>query len=296
MYSTQQSLQIGSELLAQRGFASPRLDCELILGHVLSLSREQLYAHDQKRLEPHEWRRFNQLLRSRLVDDKPLAHIIGRKAFYKNDFVVTEGVFIPRPETELLVEQAIHCAQHLASKSDLRVIDVCTGSGAVAISLMRELSQNRPTTVEATDISQAAIDCTAKNARTMLTANQQQTFVVTRSNLLQQTKIKRPHIIVSNPPYLSSEQMHALPREVRDHDPMLALYGGVDGLDAIRSLAVSAQEMLEPQGYLLLEVADDQSDAAATVLRQTFLTEPAVFRDLAGIPRVLSIKKLEATC
>jgi release factor glutamine methyltransferase len=296
MYSTDQSLRIGSELLAQKGFLSPRLDCELLLGHVLKLSREQLYCKDSSPLSSDQWRQFNRLLRSRLVDEKPIAHITGRRAFYQNDFMVSEGVFVPRPETEILVAQVLITAKEFDSASPLEIIDVCTGSGAIAISIMAALHHRQHLSVEAIDISPAALNCTEKNAENILSVSQRQSFIITRSSLLDKPALPAPNIIVSNPPYLSDSQMAALPKEVRNHDPLLALYGGGDGLAAIRKIAARSCELLAEKGYLLIEVADDQSEAAAEILRANFLVEPEVFNDLAGKPRVLKIRKRFYQC
>lgn len=262
------------------------LDAELLVREVLGWTREQLLIvrHDAapdgfaERFEP---------LASRRERREPVAYILGHREFWTLDFDVSPAVLIPRPETELLVEQTIDCARLMTGRDlgagPLRVIDVGTGSGCIAIALARELPQ---ATFVATDISAAALDVARRNAR--------RHGVDARIEFVEADgipELNEPAIIVSNPPYVPLADWGVLPPEVREFEPHAALFAGPDGLEAIRALLRQADAKLE-RGFLLFEFGFGQQDAIRTLVDGlSRLRLVRVASDLQRIPRVVVLEK-----
>jgi release factor glutamine methyltransferase len=251
----------------------PSLESELLLRQALKLSRVELYLDFDLKLSPQQETAFWGLVKRRLAGE-PTAYISGHREFYGLDFAVTPSVLIPRPETELLVEKAINLAR---SYSLPTIADIGSGCGAIAISLALKLPRAK---IYATDISASAL----KVAR----ANCLKHSVTNRVSFLQGNMLEplpRPvDLIVSNLPYVKE-------KEISDDsfEPVLALNGGVDGLESIRRLCHQLGGKLRPGGYLLLEIGQGQKVAVTSLLRGLFpLAEIEVTPDLSGIERVVS--------
>lgn len=262
------------------------LDAELLAREVLGWTREQLLIarHDPAPEGFAEW--FEELVQRR-ERREPIAYILGRREFWSLDFEVSPAVLIPRPETELLVEETVHCARLMEGREsglgELRVIDVGTGSGCIAIAVARDLPR---AALVATDTSREALDVARRNAR--------RHGVEARIEFLEAAGIPAltgPAIIVSNPPYVPLAERDALPPEVRDFEPEGALFAGPDGLDAIRSLTGQADAALS-RGFLLVEFGFGQ-EAAIRTLAGTLsrLRLVRIAADLQGIPRVAVLEK-----
>lgn len=257
------------------------LDAELLAREVLGWTREQLLIARHDPAPEGFAERLEELLKRR-ERREPVAYILGRREFWSLDFEVSPAVFIPRPETELLVEETIHCARLMASREsglgELRVIDVGTGSGCIAIAVARELPR---ATVIATDISREALDLARRNAR--------RHGVHARIELLEANGIPEltgPAIIVSNPPYVPLAERETLPPEVLDFEPPAALFAGPDGLDAIRLLLEQANAKLA-RGFLLFEFGFGQEQAIRKLVEGlSRLRLVRVAADLQRIPRV----------
>lgn len=267
-----------ADYFAGREIDSPRLDAELLLADTLGLDRVGLYLNFERPLQADELAGYREKVRRR-ASREPLAYILGRTEFWSLPFIVTPAVLIPRPDTELLVEEAL---PRLADAA--RVLDVGTGSGALAVALAHE----RPEcTVTAIDVSAAALAVAAGNAGS--------NGVAERIEFLQADLAALPDgpfdLVVANPPYIPSGELTTLMPDVRDFEPQLALDGGCDGLDAYRALARQTGAILAPGGWLLVEVGIGQAPAVQELFAGAGLTEIFISRDLAGIERVVGGRK-----
>lgn len=254
----------------------PALDAELLARHVLGWTRETWIIRSREAAPAEFETAFNALVARRLTGE-PVAYITGTREFWGLDFEVTPAVLIPRPETELLVERAISTIDELASSAGggLRVADVGTGSGCIAIALAHE----RPSIqVIATDVSEAAIDVASRNAARLGVADRVD-FRVT--SLLD--GVADVDLVVSNPPYIATGDPNVMP-DVRAHEPRAALFSGADGLDVIRALAADVAHR-SPSPPLLLEFGGNEQDVR-DALTGAGLRVTDVLRDLAGIPRI----------
>lgn len=259
----------GAELLSKSGTPEPRLTAELLLCHALHCERTYLFAHPEQELREVEWIHYGRWLHERM-QGKPLQYITRTQEFYGRPFRVSPDVLIPRPETELLIETVLK--RRPAAQS---VIDVGTGSGAIAVSLSHELR----TTAFAVDISLPALRIAASNGAASLIA----------SDLLSAIASESMDVVVSNPPYIPLTDLDTLQREVRDWEPHTALFAGATGLDVYRRLIPDAWRVLKPGGLLALELGFGQAGAVAALAANWQNMEIA--NDLAGIERVLSCEK-----
>ena len=278
------ALQQGVALLREAGVDDARLVAEVLLCHALRIDRGRLYAHLDEPLAAAATRRWRALLR-RAAGHEPLAYIVGHREFYGLDFCVDRRVLIPRPETELLVAEAIAWsrAREPHAGGPPLVADVGTGSGAVAIALAVHLPAAR---VYAVDASAAALQVARRNARRHGVAER---VTLLHGDLL--APLPEPvDLVVANLPYLSEAEMAALPAHIARFEPAEALAGGPDGLDAYRALFAQVPGRVRPGGALLLEIGAAQGAAAAALARGIPGAEVAVLPDLAGLPRVLRVR------
>lgn len=251
---------------------SPRLDAELLLSRALDVPRSYLLAHPEDVPDDAARQRFYEALEQR-ADGKPMAYITGEKDFWSLTLMVSRATLVPRPETELLIEQALNL---IPRRADLRILDLGTGSGAIALALARE----RPLCdIVATDISQDALAVARENARQHDIANIE--FV--QGDWMQPVAGREFDLIVSNPPYVAAGDP-ALAKLT--FEPSQALVAGDDGLDAIRRIAAETMDQLTAGGTLLLEHGADQEAAVAELLAAAGWNDVRCFKDLAGLPRV----------
>ena len=262
---------------------SPRVDAELLLGHVVGRSRAGLFTLDE--VDDDAAARFAALLDQR-VDRVPLQHLTGRAAFRHLELAVGPGVFVPRPETELLVEWAL---ERLAGLDGPIVVDLGSGSGAIALSIAHEHPGARVTAVER---DPGAIEWTRHNALARVGHDTPVGVVagdMTDPALLGELD-GRVEVVVSNPPYVPDGAR--VPREVADHDPPLALWGGPDGLDVVRGMLSVAARLLRPGGHLGIEHADQQGTALPALVRaHGAFTDVEDHLDLAGRPRFTTARR-----
>ncbi|MBN1966855.1 MAG: peptide chain release factor N(5)-glutamine methyltransferase [Anaerolineae bacterium] len=260
--------------------ASPQLDAQSLLGHLLGMERAALLAHPERVLTPEQAQAYATLVRCH-ANGTPIAYLTGRRAFYRHEFAVTPDVLIPRPETEHLVDAARTWAQHRQPHGDgLTVLDVGTGSGIIALSLAAVLPR---ATVHATDISPAALDVARGNAARLGLDNVQ--FHL--GSLLDALPAAvRPDLVTANLPYIASDALRDL--EVARHEPRLALDGGPDGLDLIRLLLDQLPARLLDSFCLLLEIAAGQGEAVRELCARAFPHGIVrVLPDYAGLDRVV---------
>jgi release factor glutamine methyltransferase len=265
----QTALLQGQTLLEKGGVLAPRLTAEVLLAHAIGCDRAWLYAHSEEELKELWWIHYGRHLHERLKG-KPTQYITGIQEFYGRDFRVTRDVLIPRPETEHLIDAAL-------ARRGKNILDIGTGSGAIAVTLALETKAR----VTATDLSVAALQVAAGNARAL---GAQVDFVA-----CDLASALKPgfDLIVSNPPYVPSATRANLQREVRDYEPDLALYGGSDGMEVYRHLIPQADPLLAPGGWLLLELGE--AGSVRELLSHWHDVE--VICDLAGLPRVIAARK-----
>lgn len=270
----QTALLQGAEILKKAAISDPRLTAELLLCHALGRDRAYLYAHGSDELKQLGWIHYGRYLNERLKG-KPAQYIVRKQEFYGRDFYVDENVLIPRPETEHLVEAAIsYVKENLAA----RVLDLGTGSGAIAIILALETGIE----VLASDISLAALTVAERNRRTY---NASVRFFA--ANLLDAVRPASIDLLVSNPPYVPGADAANMQREVRDWEPHVALFAGDSGLEIYERLVAAAETAVKPGGRLILELGY-QSLRGVREMLSTHWTEIAVTADLAGWPRVIA--------
>ncbi|HEY81329.1 MAG TPA: peptide chain release factor N(5)-glutamine methyltransferase [Anaerolineae bacterium] len=272
-------LREATEVLKRAGVDTPTLDAELLLAHALGVARSWLLAHPEQHLTPEQEAAFRALLARRTARE-PLAYITGQRAFYDIQLEVTPAVLTPRPETEELVERAL---TWLRERPRAVVVDVGTGSGAIALTVARHASQSR---VYAIDISPQALDVARRNARRLgLTAR----VAFLLGDLL--APLPEPvDIILANLPYIPEGVRTDLMPEVAAFEPPEALFSGERGLDHIARLLAQAPAFLRPGGRILLEMGCDQADEVLALARQSFpRADRRVIQDLTGRDRFLAI-------
>lgn len=256
------------------GPTTARIEAQCLLQHVLNVPRSYLLAHSEQELNAAQQATYDAVLQRRLLGE-PVAHILGEREFFGLNFKVTPDTLIPRPDTELLVELAL---QHIPTHGPSRVLDLGTGSGAIAISI----AQRRPDAeIVAVDSSEAALQVARENARHLGTVNVNIIYSDWFSGLAGQ----RYNLIVSNPPYIASDDIHLTQGDVR-FEPMSALASGKDGLDDIRRIIVEAREFLEHGAWLLLEHGYDQADLVRRLFVENGFIEVFSAKDMPGIERV----------
>ena len=276
-------LKVTATFLAGKGIDGAKLDAELLLAEVLGMTRTQLYTSFERPLAAPEIDRYRELVRRRAARE-PVAYIIGRREFWSLDFAVDRRVLVPRPETELLVETVLEALKAFReSGSDkLRVADIGTGSGAIAVAVAKEAGDVR---VIATDRSEAALEVAPGNAERHGVADRIE-FCAGEGCL--PLEGRGPFtVIASNPPYIRSEEMRTLAPEVGHWEPRPALDGGADGMDVTGSLVDEAFELLVPGGLLAIEVGTQSVLARDRFVRRGY-ESVGVRRDLAGQDRVVT--------
>lgn len=268
---------------------SPRLCAEILLAHALGCERIELYTRYESIPDEDRLAAFREIVRQAAAG-KPVAYLTGVKEFFSLSFEVTPDVLIPRPETEVLVERTIHLIRRGLSRRPA-ILDLCTGSGCVAISLAKNLPE---VDLFASDLSEKAIEVAGRNAaRHDVTAR----IEFRQGDLLAPWKPdRRFDVIVCNPPYVALRDKANLPVNVREYEPALALFGGEDGCDFLRRLAVEIPASLVPDGHFLMEIAYDQADAARAVLEEAGWRDILAYRDGLGIQRVMHSRPGVAGC
>jgi release factor glutamine methyltransferase len=270
------ALQQGARLLEDGGIAVPRLTAEVLLGHAMRVERVYFFAHPEQELSELEWLHYGRYLHERL-GGKPTQYITRHQEFYSRDFRVTPDVLIPRPETEHVVEVALEVAH--GARGARRVLDIGTGSGALAVTLCLEMGA--PTW--ATDISPPAALVAADNAARLGAPVH---FVV--CDLMEAIAGGTMDVIVSNPPYVPLAQREGLQREVRDFEPQVALFAGRTGFELYDRIVADAPRVLKPGGWLIMELGFTSLDHVQALL--SGWDSLRVVPDLAGIPRVIAAR------
>lgn len=250
-----QALIKGVTILKLEKITTPKLKARLLLQYVLKKSRQYLIVYDNQKLteiQEQEYFKYIELLKQ----GKPIEHIIHQKEFMKLNFYVDENVLIPRQDTEILVEEVIKIAKKIKAK---KILDLCTGSGVIAISLAKYLDNIELT---ALDISRKALNVAIANAKNN---DVQEKITFVESNLFQALSQEKYDIIVSNPPYIRKKDIELLDKEVKK-EPIIALDGGEDGLDFYKKIIKDAYQYLKYGGYICLEIGYDQKEDVMKII------------------------------
>ena len=279
MTTIAEALAEGRTLLARNAIDNPGLDARLLLAAASGLSTSHILARGEAELADAPREKFHAMIARRAAGE-PVARILGEKEFWGMPLRLAPATLVPRPDTEILVEAALAAVRSQGLPEDLTLCDLGTGSGAIALALLRELPGARAV---ATDISEEALAAAKANAQSLDLAG--------RIEFVHADFAAGPagpfHLVVSNPPYVRSGDIAGLPREVRDHDPALALDGGADGLDAYRALASRFPGLICIGGVAIFEVGEGQSDAVSALLVGAGLSHLETRPDLGGTPRIV---------
>lgn len=268
-------LSKGMIILKGNNIDSPKLKARLLLQYILKKPRQYLIVYDNEEVgKKEQWEYFVNI--EKLTNGVPLQHITHHQEFMKMDFYVDENVLIPRPDTEILVEETIKIAKKM---NQPKILDLCTGSGAIAISIAKNVPDAE---VYAIDISQKALDVANKNAKEL---DAKVKFI--KSNLFNKIDKMKFDIIVSNPPYIKKDVISCLSKEVQK-EPELALDGGIDGLDFFRKITEQAIDYLKLGSYLCFEIGYDQKDEVLDIIKkQEHYSNIYCKKDLGGNDRVI---------
>lgn len=271
--------------LAAAGLESSRLEAELLVGHALDLDRTQLYVQFDRPVTEDERRTLRALLLARARERQPVAYLTGHRLFLGLDLLVPRGVFIPRPETEELVEAVagrLAGPWRIHEERPMHLLDLCTGTGAIALTLAHRFPQAQ---VVAVDLAPQAVEAAAANASRLGLSDR---VSVRAGDLWAALDLADSFdVVVANPPYIPRAALAALPVEVAGHEPRLALDGGPDGLEVHRRIMAGLERHLRPGGLLALEHGPEQAGQLAVLAQQAGLAGVEDRPDLAGRPRVL---------
>lgn len=280
MSNIDEQLKTAANLLRESGIGEPRREAASLLAFALQKNKTFLIARPEYELSGEEAARFQQILQRR-ARREPFQYITGRQEFYRLDFVVTKDVLIPRPETELLVEKAIEI---LKAKENPIFCEVGVGSGCVSVSILHEIKTARAVGL---DVSAKAIEIARLNAENNGAANRLELKI---SDVFAALKTEKFDAVVSNPPYISSEDVETLQPEVRDFEPLTALTDGRNGLSIIEKIVAESPRHLKPEGFLLLEIGFAQADEARKIFPPETWRSVEILPDLQGIPRTIKAR------
>jgi release factor glutamine methyltransferase len=278
-----EALQSTTQTLCRAGIADASVEAELLLGYVLGMSKTQIYTEPERSLTSVETEHLRHLVRRRL-DHEPAAYILGQCEFYGIDFYIDCHTFIPRPETELLVEKAVELAQRISQQGEqITIADIGTGCGAIAVSLALALPKAK---IYATDVSAAALQVAEINCRSHGVNSQ---VKLLQGNLLE--SLPQPvDMIVANLPYIRNCEFGDLSPEIRDYEPTMALAGGEDGLDRIKQILEQMPGKLSYGACFLLEIGQGQGEMVTSLIKSYFPeVSIELIYDLGGIERVVKV-------
>ena len=275
-------LKKGSNFLKKNKIENPYLDTELILSKVTNKRREEILLNAKNKLKNNDIKKFNNYL-IRRYKKEPMAYILGYKHFWKYKFLINKSVLIPRPDTELVIEETL---KYLPTENSKKILDVGTGSGCIVVSLLKE----RPKCIAtAIDISKNAINVAKTNAKLHQLENK-----INFINIdIDKYKSNNYDLIISNPPYIKSIELNRLDDDIKLHEPMLALSGGFDGLINLRKVIIKSKKLLKINGKLILEIGHRQKNQCLKILNKNGYYINKVSKDLSGKDRCVVSTKLQ---
>ena len=275
-------LKKGENFLKKKKIQNPNLDVELILSKVLNRNREEIILNLDNKLKNTDIIKFKYYLLRR-CQNEPMAYILGYKYFWKHKFLTNKSVMIPRPETELVVEETLKYLQNDKSK---KILDIGTGSGCIVVSLVKE----RPKcTATAIDISINAINVAKTNAKLHQLENK-----INFINIdIDKYNSYNYDLIISNPPYINSIELNRLDNDIKFHEPRLALSGGFDGLRDLKKIIFKSKKLLKTNGKLILEIGHKQKNLCKKILNENNFYINKITKDLSGKDRCIVSTKLQ---
>jgi len=277
-----QAVDAAFKLFTTNDVPSPRLNAELLMMLVLGRERAYLYAHPDLELTPDEEFHYDKVVDER-ARGVPTQYITGHQEFWGLDLLVSPAVLIPRPETEHMVETVLELVKELKPVATLKLVDVGTGSGAIALALASELPRAE---IRACDISDDALEMARLNAARL---GLEQRIIFCKSDLLSAYAGEKFDFVVSNPPYVGESEMDKVQKQVREFEPKIAVFSGEEGMDIYRRLIPEAREALKPGGMLVVEIGFSSEQQVRELLEDW--ADVQVTADLQGIPRVIAAKR-----
>ena len=275
------AIKKGDNILKEHGIKSHKLDSEILMSQVFGKNRIDIILNFDMNLTIKEIEVFNNLIKER-SKRKPIAYLLGKKEFWKYEFDITENVLIPRPDTEIIVEQVLKLTKN---KSRLKILDIGIGSGCILLSILKEKKGFYGTGI---DICKKTLDICESNVKKLNLINSVKLFKSDVDNF----NYGKYDLIISNPPYINKFKLKYLEKDVRDYEPISALDGGVDGLHKIKKVIYNSSKLIKNGGTLILEIAFDQTDKVKKILRKNGYFVKDVVKDLAQNNRcIISIKK-----
>ena len=269
-----------NKLLIAKGIISSRLDCEILMSKVTQTSRGDVLLNLNKELTIKELEQYKNLIEQR-SKKKPIAYIIEKKEFWKDDFYVTKDVLIPRPDTELIVQNVLEITK---KRSSLNILDIGVGSGCIILSILKERTTFKGTGI---DISKKSLNICRINSDNLRIFNRLKLFKSDIDNF----NYGKYDLIISNPPYIKKFDLKYLDKDVVGFEPKLALDGGLDGLSGIRKVINNSTRLIKRKGILILEIGFDQADKVKEILKKNGFYLKNVLKDLANKNRcMISIK------
>ncbi len=275
------AIKKGDKILKKNGIKTYKLDCEILMSQVFKKNRTDLILNSCTNLSDKQITLFNDLIEQR-SKKKPVAYLIGRKDFWKYEFKVTKDVLIPRPDTEILVEQTLKITNH---KSRLKILDIGTGSGCILLTILKERKGYCGTGI---DICKKTLDICRVNVKNLNLINRIRLFKSDVDNF----KYGKYDLIISNPPYIKKFDLKYLEKDIYDYEPKSALDGGLDGLFQIKKVIFNSSRLIKKNGILILEIAFNQTYIVKKILKENGYFIRDVVKDLAKNNRcIISIKK-----
>ena len=276
-----QAVDAAYQFFLDNDVPSPRLNAELLLMFVLGRERAYLYAYPERELTPEEQSRYDEVVRER-ARGCPTQYITGHQEFWGLDFIVSPAVLIPRPETEHVIETVLELLKEYKPNGKLRMIDIGTGSGCIALALGTELPQVE---IHACDISEEALEVACANA---VRLGLEKRIQFRQSDLLSAYTGEQFDFIISNPPYVGESEADKVQKQVREFEPKTAVFSGWEGMDIYKRLIPQAEAALKPGGWLVTEIGYSTEEKVKLLL--TGFTNVQTTTDLQGIPRVIASK------
>ena len=277
----QNAINEARKLLKNKDIKSFDLDCEILMCEVIQKDRKYIALNLRKTLNRESVRHYKDLIDKRLRKI-PIAYLVGRKHFWKFEFKVDHNVLIPRPDSELIVEQVLKLSRN---KSKLQILEIGVGSGCIILSILKEKKDFYGTGI---DVSRKCIKMSSKNT---LNLNLNNRLKLIKSDV-DNFKIGKYYIIISNPPYIKKLDLKYLEKDVIDFEPKLALDGGIDGLSEIRKIVIKSSELIKKNGKLILEIAFDQKEEVKKILIRNGFYINKVLKDLAKNDRCIISTKI----
>jgi release factor glutamine methyltransferase len=271
----------GTDILKNKSILSAQLDTEILMSKAINKNREYIILNHDKALNKENLKYFKKLVQERATK-KPIAYILSKKFFWKNEFYVNENTLIPRPDTEIIVEQILKVTKN---KNNLRILDIGVGSGCILLSILKEKKNFYGTGI---DISKNALNISKINAKKLF-VDQRVKFFQSDVDKFDQDKYD---LVVSNPPYINRNKIKYLERDVSKFEPKLALDGGLDGLSVVRKVIKKSSELLKKNGKFILEIGFDQKSKVIKLLNNKGFYINSTTRDLANNDRCIVSTKI----